>query len=215
MQVLKFLSAFALLAVSSEAVVFLCDYRMITLPGINDARYTCQARVLDIGISDTLTGIAGNHMPGRGQNDVEFLHVSDPQNVATRIVHRISNYFRNLISIDWDVGGVLQISNEDFADFPELLSLRMNNNPLTTLDSDLFSNTPLLFRIDFRNNRIKHVGVGIFDDLLSLQAVFLAGNICVNDDAETRVQILILSILMNDQCPLPKDPSTCPPQKLP
>lgn len=199
MSLIKIMSLLAVLATSTEAVVFLCDYKMVTLPLLGEI-YACEAVALDIGISSILIRTAGNHLNGRTDRDVEFLQVRDPTRISSQIIGRITYFFPNLYAFHWLNGGLRTTSASDLEPFTKLQSFAIESNLLVTLQADLLSNTPNLRVVDFRNNNIELVGAGLLDNLNDLNSVLLGGNICISMNASTPEELQLLSDALTNQC---------------
>lgn len=146
------------------------------------AVYACDARITKTGSSDDVVAtVMGNHQSGQSSDDVKGLQISSQR--LENFPKQIERFFANLRVITFAKTEIFKISSDDLQPFPLLVNLIMSGNQLITLDGNLFEHTPNLQRIDFDDNKILHVGVGILNALNSLQTVWFDRNVCISQHA--------------------------------
>lgn len=139
-----------------------------------------------------------DHKPGKTNNDVEFLWISD-RNSQT-LTKGLDLLFPNLKGIYAGNNGIKLITKEDF-NFLELQHISLVGNELTTLEDDLFALTPNLQYVNLSLNKIKTVGTNTFKHLKNLTYLGFIYNTCYDLHAETsktryKVEKLILDLLI-------------------
>lgn len=165
----------------SNAILLDCNYGEQNYD-IVGAVYACDARITKSGSSDDVVAtVMGNHQSGHSHIDVKGLQVSGQR--LENFPKQIERFFANLRAIYFSKTEIFKISSDDLQPFPLLVNLVMNGNQLVTLDGNLFEHTPNLQRIDFDDNKILHVGVGILNHLNSLQTVWFDRNVCISQHA--------------------------------
>lgn len=95
----------------------------------------------------------------------------------------------------------MSINANDLRPFPRLLYLNLWQNQLISIDGDLFTYTPLLKRVDFNNNKIQHIKHDLLINLYDLEYLGFLNNICINQSAQNRAEVLLLAPQLSVLCP--------------
>lgn len=66
----------------------------------------------------------------------------------------------------------------------------MYHNDLPSIDGNLFSYTPLLRIVAIGFSKIRHIGEDVFADLEILHSLYLDGNVCIDEYAENRADVV-------------------------
>lgn len=199
----KFLLTAVILAFSVTALQFECRFTMFYPTVIGD-RYTCDATVVNSG-SASLESVTGDHESGKSNEDVEYLYINQ-QNLAS-VPGGISDFFKNLDALLIRSSSLVSISANDLRPFPRLVFLYLDRNQLTAIDGDLFMHTPLLQLVYFSSNQIQHIGYGLVTNLNSLRTLNFKNNVCIDQSAVGREDILLLATRLSILCP-PLDATT-------
>lgn len=160
--------------------------------------YTCNP-VVTLTSSTTLQNVTGDHETGYGNDDVESLWLTGLN--LPFFPDGIANIFKNLRVIEFWGDNIHTISAQDLQPFPQLVRFVLIGNNFTTLNGNLFMHNPLLEWVGLGSNRIQHIGHNLVADLDDLQFLGLIGNICVNENAETREEVLVLAQQLPVLCP--------------
>lgn len=188
---------------TTEALQFDCDFRFHT-PAFFRTVYTCFPTI-SLACSSNLESVTGVHQSGYTNDDVEYLFVADRK--LSFVPQGIEHFFNNLKGLQYSDTGILSISSNDLQPFPQLEYLVLFRNKLTSLDGDLFSNTPLLSQLYLNSNQIAHIGHNMVTNLDNLQMLFLGGNICIDRIAVGRAEVMELAPQLSVLCP-PLDVTT-------
>lgn len=194
----KYLLLVVVLAYSVEAIQFECNYPTFRIHALNKYLYVCNATVINSS-SSSLESVTGIHEPGKSNDDVEFLWIWK-QNL-TFVAEGIDNFFKNLIVLTIITDSLTSISANDLRPFPRLLYLNLAGNRLTSIDGDLFTYTPLLQIVSFDQNQIQQIGKDLVTNLNDLRELWFNGNICINQFALTRTDVLLLASQLTVLCP--------------
>lgn len=141
--------------------------------------------------------VSGNHISGKTNADVHHLWIDDQLDLSL-IPEGVASIFPNLKSFAW-YGAIRKISADDI-NFPDLLAISICKTRLETLDGDLFKHNPKLEIIGVIENPIKHIGIGLLDNLHKLSLADFEDNLCIDMIAETPSAIDELKLKIKDQC---------------
>lgn len=191
-----YLLAATLLAFPVKAIQFDCNFGFFS-PWIGP-RYTCHATVINSS-SSALESVTGVHETGRSDDDVEYLYIRN-QNLPF-IPEGIANFFRNLDSLAISETSLMSISANDLRPFPRLLFIYLYGQQLTSIDGDLFTYTPHLQQVHFNFNLIQHIGHDLVTGLNNLTILYLQGNVCIDQVAGNRADVLSLGPRLSVFCP--------------
>lgn len=161
-------------------------------------RYTCDATVINSG-SGILESITGVHETEKNNDDVGQLYIN--QQYLTSIPEGIAEFFKYLDVIWIHYSSLMSISANDLRPFPRLLFIRLWGNQLMSIDGDLFKYTPQLRFVSFYLNRIEHIGHNLVTNLGNLTSLYFNQNVCINQSAVTRAQVLSLAPQLSVLCP--------------
>lgn len=82
----------------------------------------------------------------------------------------------------------------------KLINLRLLNNVIEVIESDVFDANPNLEEIMLDSNQIEFVGKGAFDKLLKLSRLDFYPNPCYSQDASSRSAVLNLVKILEREC---------------
>jgi len=171
---------------------------------LNHHGYACEVLSINLASSDDseLTNVTGAHESGYSNDDVEYYF----QNVATELKffpQSITKFFKNVRDVTIRNTKITAITKEDLKIFGEQLRrLTFEKNNLEVIDADLFDYTPNLEYISLTNNKIKHVGSGIFNNLQKLTRLYYHDNPCTSDSdyAYNRAGVIKLIATLESRC---------------
>lgn len=186
-----------LLTCSVETVEFDCIFQTY-YPAIVGDRYTCNAIVTDSG-STSLESVRGVHQTGKTNDDVGYLYIN--QQSLPFVPGGIADFFKNLDVLVIQQSSLASISASDLQPFPRLLFLYLIGNQLTSLDGDLFKYTPLLQYANFNSNQIQRIGHDLVTNLNNLMVMNFYENVCIQQGASTRDEVLLLAPQLSILCP--------------
>lgn len=127
----------------------------------------------------TVASISGDHEPMKVNGDVEFLQIVDQP--CYYIPFGIEHFFPFIKYIRLKSTGLKVLSSSDIKPFRYLIDIDLPYNFLEILDTDLFVYNTKLIHIYFGKNKIRYVGLGIFDPLVEHSVkIFLNDNLCTN-----------------------------------
>lgn len=190
------LLAAVLLKCSGKAIQFDCNFEMSSPSSLGD-RYACIANVINSG-SPTLESVIGVHQAGKSNDDVEWLRIAH-QNL-TSVPGGIVEFFKNLDTLWIEASSLMSISANDLRPFPRLIHLDLLANKLTSIDGDLFKYTPNLLWVYFDSNQIQHIGHDLVTSLSDLTVLFFQNNLCINQNALNREEVLGLAPKLSVLC---------------
>lgn len=207
-----------------------CEYGLFG-PFNKPNYYECRARVIFDGDTKHVTDVSHNHLNGLNNSHVQGIVFHDGQTIPVT-PGSLQSFFPNLESLSVYRSGIQELKKEDlkglnrlrnfvfrennletlesdlFSELPLLISINLIGNKLKVIEKDFFIGNPLLEIIDFSENPIKHVAYHVFDHLHSLRVLYFRHSSCVNRYAEnnhTEVELLISSLI--ESCP-PSAPPT-------
>lgn len=186
---------------SNHAVKFYCYFGMSeTSNPVVGSVYRCDA-VVSYYRSETtaLEGVDGYHSPPKTNFYVE--HLSVVRENLTFVPQNIDYFMPNIRSILWKNGNLMNISARDLEQFPQLEALTVSYQKLVSIDGNLFVDVPYVSWISFEGNAIRNVGYDLVTDLYELQYLSFRRNRCVNREASTPEEILILGMQLPSLCP--------------
>lgn len=138
--------------------------------------YCCTGQVWTFCDRSALcTSVSHSHLDGKRESNVEFLDFFQ-YNSGPRLPRSIEKFFPNLRGLQLSYGTLEEISFKDLR-YPKLEYLRLNNNKLRTLDSDVFKFLPRLAYLTLDTNKITNVG-NFLDSLNNLRMFFINDNPC-------------------------------------
>ncbi|XP_037029924.1 leucine-rich repeat-containing G-protein coupled receptor 5-like [Bradysia coprophila] len=188
-----------LLALGLSNGIFLeCDYALRSVGTIGNV-YSCLARIHPSPGEKNVSDVSHNHLDGRVDADVESLILND--NIAFTPFN-IQNFFPNLVAIDINGKGTLELTRESLKGLQSLRYFSFSRNQLQIIEPNLFIENPRIEWIYFDGNPIRHVAFNVFDHLEELRVLYMIETTCINEGANTdknAVDLLKFRILVN--CP--------------
>lgn len=200
---MTFLLVSAIAAFTADAVIISCSFDYNGLPSLFPL-YSCVGNVT-VAESTTLQTVTGDHLPDHTNDNVGFLWISN-QNMPF-FPAGIVEFFANLEALRFVNNNILSISAEDLQPFPRLNYLVLAWNTFTSLPGDLFSHNPRLQYINLGSNQIRHIGHDLVTSLNLLHTLYMSNNLCINENALTRADVIRLAPNLSHFCP-PLDETT-------
>jgi hypothetical protein len=196
---------------STSAFVFDCRFLMFDW-NFAGSRYTCDIRSITPSGSNThVMGFTGSHLGGRNSSHVEGITIND-ERLLTQMPKGIEIYFPNLVALRWMRGSLSRITLEDIQPFPRLIRLSFENNPLVSIDEDIFMYSMNLRSISFNSVRLQHVSPSFISGLNPSSSVLsfadFSNNNCIDLRANSSSSILALQNALQTHCVLPTAPTT-------
>lgn len=186
---------------SANAVTLDCWFFFIDWQEISD-NYACDTQINDIhgGNKENVTGVTGDHLGFRNNDDVKTLTISR-QPLLTQIPKDIARFFKNIEGLEVRDCQLSSITSEDLRPFPALTVLNIEENNLVSLSGDLFVFTPNLIWLRSLDNRIQHVGYGLLDNLHNLKYASFSRNDCIDMSARNPAELAMLKEALRQLCP--------------
>ncbi|XP_070507834.1 uncharacterized protein MAL8P1.12-like [Chironomus tepperi] len=156
-----------------------CDFRNDNFDVITN-QYTCdvQNNLMINSKNVEIQTVGGSHKFGKTSHDVSGLSINDKKILFMPV--NLGQRFKNLFAIKVNQGRLKEISQNDLKSFEKLKYLNLDANDIESLDDDLFEFNLKLEIIWFEGNRIKNVGMSVFDNLIYLNDIDLNGNVCIS-----------------------------------
>lgn len=146
-----------------------------------------------------IDSVEGVHKDGKTNNDTNVLRVSFRQ--WSYMPRGLGDMFENLEALILNYCGLMLLSKEDLEQFPNLKTLQLPNNLLTSLDSGLLQFNTKLMSFVAERNRICTIAVDIFDTLDDLEEINLSDNSCVVIARDKKqIENLKMSIAEKSRC---------------
>lgn len=186
------------MASSVEAIEFRCDFATFSLFPLPGTRYTCVATVINSG-SSSLENVTRVHREGLSNDDVGWLLIYNQ--LLPVVPEKIADFFGNLDVLLITESSLTTMSANDLRQFPRLVLLQLSFNQLTTIDGDLFAYTPHLQFVDFQSNQIQQIGHDLVTNLNVLTFLFFNANVCIDQSAQTRAEVILLAPKLSARCP--------------
>lgn len=147
--------------------------------------------------------VTGLHNPGKSDGDVRGLKIFHQK--SSYIPIGLDAFLPNLEAFWTEFCDFTHVSRKDFEPFPKLKQVHFYGHKIQTLDADLFLSNPLIEHVSFGGNPLKHIGYGIFDNLKSLQSLYLenAGCASVPDASASNDRVGVLKLIkrLEASCP--------------
>lgn len=160
------------------------------------AVFTCNlATVISLENPTTVTGINGN----QSNAAVQAFRIVNHK-ILNAIPYEFENFYPNLDIFEWYNGNITTIDSDIFK-LPKLVYLDLGGNQIVTLESNLFQNTPKLWRIYFDRGLLEHVGHDLMTELVDLRFAYFAFNTCVSINANTREEVQEVNRQLPILCP--------------
>jgi hypothetical protein len=183
---------------ASKAVDIDCKFVFQTSLCLGGTFYTCLVKNVQLGDENFLK-INEDHMSGKNNSDVETFNSN--QKNFTSIPKEIGESFPNLKVVSFENSGLSSVSAEDLKQFKNVKSLIFFRNELKIIKSDLFTFTPDITCVNFRDNKIEHIGQNLLMGLEQLIFVDFEENPCIQMIASNRSEVLDLAAKLSVNCP--------------
>lgn len=201
-----------------------CIFQNVNYGQFIDVLYSCKVESLDNSVNNLIIdGFTGAHKSNKYNNDVKGISI---QNTNTKFIPANLGSLFNLtaLRIENTIGQMVEIHEKHFRGMPELESLSLYNNKLTSVPADafttltklrlihlsinrieilpygLFSNNLNLEKIYLYDNKIKYIGSELFNGLSKLNLLELRGNVCVRKDYGGSTAIIQSKIEIKINC---------------
>lgn len=187
-----------LLACSVKAIQFECTFEMRSPWTPMGNRYTCYATVINSGPA-SLESVTGVHQEGKSDEDVEYLLIFRQE--LPFVPEGIADIFKNLDSLLIQRTSLNSLRAKDLRPFPRLMLINLVQSQLTSIDGDLFAYTPHLRYVDFSSNQIEFIEQDLVTSLNDLEYLGFLYNVCINQTATNRAEVLSLASELSLMCP--------------
>lgn len=196
--------AFAIFASFASGKILECNYSVVTWPLVGSI-YSCRARIIDNGNTNSIDEIRGNHLAGLTNANVEGFFLTE-QNLGG-VPRNLATFFQNLRAVDFSNAQISALATVDLSPIVKLAFFRVFNNRLTSIEGNLFASNLQLQYIDFGGNLLQSVGENLLGNLNSLTGADFSRNPCINTQAFTPPAIANLNQELPIRCP-PSSPTT-------
>lgn len=183
---------------ASVGVTIQCDFVDLNWSGVEEI-YTCVGTIVGNGSVSNVVNVIGTHLEGRTNDDVRGLSIYN-QRGLTQLPRNIGDFF-NLTALDWVFGDLNFLSATDLSQVSSASIISFYGNQLSSIEGNLFQNTPSVQQIDLGNNLIRNVGNNVFSTLTELRTVLIQRNPCIDTVAATPEAIQNLTSSLVSQCP--------------
>lgn len=161
--------------------------------------YTCSVKNLNTRIpNENVTNILGTHSEGRSNKDVVKLNIQ--KQTCEFLPRGFEKFFPNLEGLRIAESGLVALTKSDLSVFPKLRNCDMYNNYLSSLESEIFANCPLLEYLYFGFNQIRTIGHNILMPLKKLKKANFQDNVCLSENAQSKDEIVALQKVLNFEC---------------
>lgn len=195
---MKALCIIFLFFASTSAISFNCQYKEVSwlAMGMN---YQCQTEALNVGASQYVTSVYGNHTPNKTIDDVVAIHIQNCTNLSY-IPKGLLDFFPNLVGIYLDGCSISSLSGTELNEHPKLTLFALEFSPLNYVPGNLFAQTPDMVLISFAENKINGAGRNLLSNLNKLSQAYFELNVCVNKNGNTTEEIIDLIDTLNSDC---------------
>lgn len=146
----------------------------------SDADYKCDVLSTLILSQSEVTNVSTEHHDISNSDD-EFNFFLSDGNFFESFPRNLGKFFKNLSSISIHNSKIYFIEKEDLESIGDkLINLDLVGNGIQVLDYDLFHHNPNIQKISFKNQPLKYVGRGAFENLKKLNELILSKNTCYN-----------------------------------
>lgn len=183
-------------SVSAENI-FDCVYSTENWPEPFGELYTCTPYFSSE--SGPLTGVSGDHQPGKSNQDVKVVSISGQ--ALHRIPKNIDKFFQNLEGLSVS-HCYLKFFKDDLKDFPKLRFLLANFNVNDEgINGDLLKALTQLEHVNFDYNEIANVGPGLLSHSPKLAFASFQGNLCIDSKTNTSYTVADIGRELSFKCP--------------
>lgn len=172
-----------------------CDYRSVG-SFINE----CRLSALKVtNRSDTVTSVSGTLPAMLDYKAIKTLRISSSPNLAF-LPSGLERFFANIETLEVNGTGLTGLNAADLEKFPDLTKLVLKENQIKVLDSKTFEFNHKIEEIDFSGNKLAHFSGDFFKFLPNLRKLDLSNNVCINESADTPLEILKLKFMLIENC---------------
>lgn len=175
-------------------------------PQLNNV-YTCVGTFSFFEVDQNLVSVVGQHLPGMTAAQVAHLEIA-PGQTTPFIPFNFNQFLPGIQHISWRGSTLNEISLQELQQFAQLQSFIATGNRLTRLPANLFmGNTNLQF-VEFSQEQLVTIENSLLGNLNALTTARFLQNPCVNEQANTRQDVINLSTRLHILCPLPGETTT-------
>lgn len=168
---------------------------------VNITLYTCNATVYLTGDDQRIESITGNHLAGKGNNDVQGFYIRYQWEVK-KAPNDLYKFFPNIESITFSQTGIDYLDKEHLHGLSKLWAINYFNNSITSIGNDLFESQPnTMQRIEFFNSPIEHIGYNVFSQMSKLTTLYITGTPCGITAIDNQTYIASQIPIIIQQCP--------------
>lgn len=151
-----------------------CQYESVaTFASVIGNHYKCYTRKVVIkNPYEVVDSIEGTHEDGKSSDDVKSISIF--QATCHYFPKGLEKIFKNIQDIKVYHSGLRTISRDDLQPFRDLKALSLENNELTSLDSNLFEFNTKLKQIKLSGNYLTMIAAGVFDSLKDLEELSIS-----------------------------------------
>lgn len=166
--------------------------------------YSCYARNLFVSnrFDREILNINGKHSRGFTNSQVEEL-VVESQNVEF-LPLGISVHFPSLKVLQVKSSHLKSVDTEDFRNLKELSMLIFDDNEIEVLLPKTFDNNLKLSSISIKSNKLQNVAKNVFSPLKQLTSLDLSRNLCIDANADSKIEVSNLQKQAGKNCKLPE-----------
>lgn len=119
--------------------------------------YICKVKAVLIrtGSQSEITGIVGNHLSGKTNEDVNCIMFSKID--LSVIPQNLGHFFPNSDTLAIGKCGLRRLRKKDLKGLAKLKMLILDENRIKSLPDDVFEETPQLQVISMVNNQVEHI----------------------------------------------------------
>lgn len=156
-------------------------------PEIDSYLYTCNVRSMSFADDRTIvTEVTGEHVSEKGNKDVGAIVF--PVELCPRfhlklIPKGLSNFFENVVALLFDDCSINSLTGNGLKEYSKLQWISIKQCDLQEIPRDFFAFTPNLTYVSFAFDEIRHVGLGLLDNLTQLKSANFSNNVCINKAA--------------------------------
>lgn len=167
--------------------------------------YSCRAITMDFSDNFThVTKITGNHIKEHSNEDVKivwFYHDFCPSFMLKNIPKGLSNFFQNMQVLFFGSCPIDNLNGDELEEYSNLETFINIYSKIKKVPGSFFKNNQKLKHIQFNNNQIEKIGTKLFDGVENLESIWFEENICVNNSAQSKVEVLRLIQDLKEKCP--------------
>lgn len=167
----------------------------------NESVYSCYVNNLKLSLySGPVTNIVVRAYELKSTNaDVKLIKIHNQ--TCEEIPEKIGRFFINIEGIEIISSELKVIKKSSLEELKNIKYLNFMKNEVETLARDLFENNQMLQVVIICCNKLKVIGLEIFDHLHDIQHVDLRRNICISQKSENKENLKIMKKEIEKKCP--------------